>query len=150
MRGTVMTMSIEEISDRLEIQDLFVRYTYALDTQDWDAFDDIFTPDALVDYSAMGGNVGDRAATKQYLRETMVMFPSYQHMTSSSTITVTGDTAEAKTICHNPMVLDENDDPTLMLCGLWYVDKLVRTADGWRSKERVEEKSYMKIFPGKA
>ena len=149
MRGTVMTMSIEEISDRLEIQDLFVRYTYALDTQDWDAFDDIFTPDALVDYSAMGGNVGDRAATKQYLRETMVMFPSYQHMTSSSTITVTGDTAEAKTICHNPMVMPLGDEKVqVFYCGLWYVDELVRTDAGWRIKSRVEEKSYVHNMPG--
>jgi hypothetical protein len=143
-------MSIEEISDRLEIQDLFVRYTYAIDGRDWDALDQVFTPDATIDYSAMGGSVGDVAATKKFLGEAMGMFPSFQHMTSSSTITIDGDTAEAKTICHNPMILDENDDPTLMLCGLWYVDKLVRTADGWRIKERVEEKSYMKIFPGKA
>ena len=106
-----MTMSIEEISDRLEIQDLFVRYTYALDTQDWDAFDSIFTPDAQIDYTAMGGSVGDLAATMKFLRETMVMFPSYQHMTSSSTIKVTGDTAEAKTICHNPMVLRRTTTP---------------------------------------
>ena len=49
-----MTMSIEEISDRLEIQDLFVRYTYALDTQDWDAFDDIFTPDATIAFFTPG------------------------------------------------------------------------------------------------
>lgn len=145
-----MTMSLEEISDRLEIQDLFVRYTYAIDMRDWDALDEVFTPDATIDYSAMGGSVGDVAATKKFLGDTMGMFPSFQHMTSSSTITITGDTAEAKTICHNPMVLDENDDPTLMLCGLWYVDKLRRTAAGWRITERVERKSYMKIFPGKA
>lgn len=145
-----MTMSIEEISDRLEIQDLFVRYTYAIDTRDWDALDQVFTPDAFIDYSAMGGSAADLAGTKKFLSEAMGMFPSFQHMTSSSAITVTGDTAEAKTICHNPMVLDEHDDPTLMLCGLWYVDKLVRTADGWRIRERVEQKSYMKILPGKA
>ena len=145
-----MTMSLEEISDRLEIQDLFVRYTYAIDTQDWDALDQVFTPDAFIDYSAMGGSAGDLPSTKKFLSDAMPNFPSFQHMTSSSTITVNGDTADAKTICHNPMVLDTNDDPTLMLCGLWYVDKLVRTADGWRIKERVEQKSYMKILPGKA
>jgi hypothetical protein len=47
------------------------------------------------------------------------------------------------------MIMDSRDDPTLMLCGLWYVDKLVRTPAGWRITERVEEKSYAKIFPGK-
>ena len=144
-----MTMSIEEISDRLEIQDLFVRYTYALDSQNWDAFDDIFTPDAQVDYSAMGGSVGNLEETKAFLTQAMPMFTTLQHMVSGTTIAFDGDTAMTKTQCHNPMILDENDDPALMLCGLWYVDKLVRTADGWRIKERVEEKVYMKVFSGK-
>ena len=32
-------------------------------------------------------------------------------------------------------------------CGLWYVDELVRTPDGWRINERVEEKSYVHNMP---
>ena len=32
-----MTMSVQEISDRLEIQDLMTRYSYAIDTRNWDA-----------------------------------------------------------------------------------------------------------------
>ena len=145
-----MTMSLEEISDRLEIQDLLVAYSYAIDSRDWDALDDVFTPDAHIDYTVFGGIAGTLPEIKKFLDDSMPMFSSFQHMIATSKVEIDGDTAKAKTICHNPMVLDENDDPTLMLCGLWYVDKLVRTADGWRIKERVEEKSYMKIFPGKA
>ncbi len=144
-----MTLSLQEISDRMEIQDLFVAYTYALDTKDWAAFERVFTPDAFIDYSVMGGSAGDLPSTIEFLRSAMPMFPSYQHMVATSQITVDGDTAEAKTICHNPMTMGEGDDADLMVCGLWYLDKLVRTADGWRIKERVEEKSYMRIFPGK-
>ena len=33
-----MTMTIQEISDRMEIQDLLVAYSTAVDTQDWKAF----------------------------------------------------------------------------------------------------------------
>ena len=79
----------------------------------------------------------------------MPMFATLQHMVSGTTITIDGDTAVAKTQCHNPMTMGDGDDPDLMVCGLWYVDKLVRTADGWRIKERVEEKVYMRVFPGK-
>ena len=56
-----MTMSLQEISDRLEIQDLMVRYSYAIDNRDWDALDDVFTPDAHIDYSVFGGSVGTLA-----------------------------------------------------------------------------------------
>jgi SnoaL-like domain len=46
------------------------------------------------------------------------------------------------------MVLSESDSgPHLMFCGLWYVDRFVRTDAGWRIKERVEEKCYMHVFP---
>ena len=145
-----MTMSIEEISDRLEIQDLMVRYSYAIDSRSWDALDDVFTPDAHIDYSVFGGSVGNLAETKDFLREAMPMFSTLQHMVSGTTIAFTGaDTADTRTQCHNPMTMGDAESPDLMVCGLWYVDKLVRTSNGWRIKERVEEKVYMKVFPGK-
>ena len=142
-------MSLQEISDRLEIQDLMLRYSYAIDSRDWDALDDVFTPDAHIDYSVFGGSVGDLPSTKAFLVEAMPNFPVYQHMVSCTTITFDGDTAVTRTQCHNPMVMGDTDDPDLMMCGLWYVDKLVRTPAGWRIKERVEEKVYMRVFPGK-
>ena len=144
-----MTMSIEEISDRLEIQDLMVRYSYAIDNRDWDALDDVFTPDAHIDYSVFGGSVGNLEETKKFLGEAMPMFTTLQHMVSGTTIEFDGDTASTKTQCHNPMTMGDAEKPDLMVCGLWYVDKLVRTDAGWRIKERVEESVYMRIFPGR-
>ena len=143
-----MAMSLQEISDRMEIQDLMVRYSYAIDSRNWDALDDVFTADAFIDYSVFGGSTGDLPSTKEFLASAMPMFGSLQHMVSGTTITIDGDTAETKTQCHNPMTIGDGDDADLMVCGLWYVDKLVRTADGWRIKERVEEKVYMRVFPG--
>ena len=143
-----MPMSMEEISDRLEIQDLMVRYSYAIDSRNWDALDDVFTPDAHIDYSVFGGSVGNLAETKAFLTEAMPMFTTLQHMVSGTTIEFDGDTATTKTQCHNPMTMGDAEKPDLMVCGLWYVDKLVRTPDGWRIKERVEEKVYMKVFSG--
>jgi len=64
--STVMTL--QEISDRLEIQDLMVAYSHAVDTRDWDAFDDVFTPDATIDYTEMGGSRGTLTETKDFLR----------------------------------------------------------------------------------
>ena len=69
-----MPMSMQEVSDRLEIQDLMVRYSYAIDSRNWDALDDVFTPDAHIDYSVFGGSVGNLEETKKFLEEAMPMF----------------------------------------------------------------------------
>ncbi len=86
-------LSLPEISDRLEIQDLMVRYSHAVDTGQWDLLDDIFTEDAHIDYTAMGGPAGDVAATKKFLAAMLPNFPAFQHLISNSSITLDGDTA---------------------------------------------------------
>ena len=143
-----MTMSLQEISDRFEIQELIVAYSHAVDSRNWDAFDDVFTPDAFIDYSAMGGSSGDVASTKKFLAMAMPHFASFQHMAATSKITLNGDEAEGSTICHNPMVIDKGNGEThVFFCGLWYLDKYVRTPKGWRIKKRVEKKCYFHNVP---
>ena len=140
--------SLEEISDRLEIQDLMVAYSHAIDFKNFDELDDVFTPDAFIDYTVFGGPKGPYPEVKQFLKDQMPMFSSYYHMISTSKIELNGDTATGVTVCHNPMVLPAKDgSETVFVCGLWYHDKFVRTADGWRIKERIEEKTYVKDMP---
>lgn len=137
-------LSLQEISDRLEIQDLMVRYSHAVDTRQWDMLDEVFTPDAYIDYSAMGGSAGDLAATKQFLAQMLPNFLAFQHLISNSSISVDGDTATGRTLCHNPMlVADSQGKQSLMLCGLWYLDTFVRVEGQWRIQRREEEKGYM-------
>ena len=139
-----MALSLEEISDRLAIQDLLVDYCHAIDSQNWDALDDVFTPDAFIDYSAFGGSSGSLAETKEFLAKVMPSFGSFQHMVATSKVILDGDTATGRTICHNPMVMESGE---VFWCGLWYVDTFVRTPAGWRIQRRVEEKSYMTSPP---
>jgi hypothetical protein len=144
--STVLTL--QEISDRLEIQDLLASYSYAIDMRDWDGLDDVFTPDAVIDYTEMGGSRGDLAATKEFLRTVLPTFAGFQHMVATSKLKIDGDTAEGRTICHNPMVLDKGNGQThVFFCGLWYRDQFVRTADGWRISSRHEEKCYFHNVP---
>ena len=51
-------MDNQEIADRLEIDQLLVRYVDAIDAKDWDLLDTVFTPDAHLDYSSSGGPEG--------------------------------------------------------------------------------------------
>jgi len=143
-----MTMTLQEISDRLEIQELFVDYTQAIDRRNWDALDDVFTADAHIDYAATGGSSGDLPSTKAFLAQAMPMFKSFQHLVGTSKIVVDGDNATATSILHNPMVLPREDGPPrTFFVGVWYHDTLVRTPQGWRIKERVEELCYFHNAP---
>ncbi|MGW4244725.1 nuclear transport factor 2 family protein [Nocardia sp. NPDC004722] len=141
-------LSLQEISDRLEIEDLMVRYSHAVDTHQWELLDELFTTDAHIDYTAMGGPAGDVESTKKFLATVMPNFSAFQHMISNSSIRVDGDHATARTMCHNPMLVTSSDGSRrLMLCGLWYHDTFKRVDGEWRIQQRVEEKSYMFIAP---
>lgn len=142
-----MTMTLQEISDRIEIQDLLVRYSHCIDTRDFDGLDRVFTPDAFIDYTALGGAKGGLVETQDFLKRSMKLFKSFQHMISNLVVELDGDTATARTICHNPMVMDRGGKEHVFICGLWYVDKLVRTEEGWRIRERVEERCYVENMP---
>jgi ketosteroid isomerase-like protein len=141
-------LSLQEISDRLEINELLIRYSHTLDTQDWDALERVFTDDAVIDYTEMGGPRGGVRATREFLETVMPTFVSYQHLVANTVLDIEGDTATARTICHNPMVMDLGEGKThVFYCGLWYRDQLVRTAQGWRIAERYEERSYIHNAP---
>lgn len=136
-------MDLREISDRLEINNLLIDYCSAIDTHDWDALDAVFTPDAHIDYTALGGIKGSFPEIKAYLAKVLPFFPSTQHLIANSRVWIEGDAARARTMCHNPMEMPLKAGGTqVVFYGLWYVDRLVRTPGGWRIRERVEERGY--------
>ncbi|MGV0813938.1 nuclear transport factor 2 family protein [Mycolicibacterium boenickei] len=137
-------LSLAEISDRLEIQQLLIDYSTAIDRRLFDDLDAVFTPDAYIDYRAMGGIDGRYPEVKAWLAEVLPNFPAYAHMLGNFDVRIDGDKASARTICFNPMVLPGLEQQVLF-CGLWYEDEFVRTADGWRMSRRVETKCFDKV-----
>jgi SnoaL-like domain len=137
-------LSLQEISDRLEIQQLMVDYSTAIDTRRFDDLDRVFTADAYIDYRAMGGIDGTFPDVKKWLSEVLPNFPAYSHLIGNFNVQVSGDTATSRIICFNPMVLDK-EQKQILFCGLWYDDEFVRTPDGWRITRRVETKCFDKI-----
>jgi hypothetical protein len=139
-------LSAEEMSDRLELQDLLIRYSEAIDRREFDELDAIFVPDAYIDYRDTGGIDGRYPQIKEWLAETLpTYFERNAHMLGLPAIKLAGDTATARTFCLNPMVL-KGDKPKVMQVGVWYDDEFVRTAAGWRISRRVEDKLYDRIL----
>lgn len=143
-----MTLSLQEMSDRFEIQDLINNYSAVIDQKRFDDLRDVFTEDAHIDYSAVGGPAGGRGEIIAFLHKVMGMFPNHQHLNANAQITVDGDTATGRVMCFNPQEISMPDDKThIFMVGLWYVDEYRRTQAGWRISRRVEEKSYVFNMP---
>lgn len=140
-------LSAQEMSDRLEIQDLLAAYCEAIDSRDWGALDDVFTDDAIIDYTAAGGAKGNLIETKAYLKRALEQFTGMQHMLGLPVIKIDGDTATSRTIAFNPMVVDREGQPHTFFLGMWYRDELTRTGAGWRITHRREEVSYFHNVP---
>ena len=86
-------LSQAEISDRLEIQQLLVDYSSAIDHRRFDDLDAVFTQDAYIDYTALGGIEGRYPEVKAWLAEVLPNFPMYSHMLGNFSVRIDGDTA---------------------------------------------------------
>jgi len=148
-----MTLTVQEMSDRFEIQDLLVGYCYAVDDLNFDVLDQFFTDDAIIDYSEMVGVKGTLSEIKQFLSASLSAVTRFQHAVSTTQYIIDGDKAETRTVCSNPMVVPADpaagaggEEQTLFF-GLWYIHTFRRTAKGWRIASLYEKKCYAHNLP---
>ena len=73
-------MDIAEISDRMELEKLVTDYATAVDTKNFKEFNNLFTKDAHIDYTAVGGIAGNLQEIIKYLETALDRFPNYQHL----------------------------------------------------------------------
>ncbi|MFI6041739.1 nuclear transport factor 2 family protein [Nocardia sp. NPDC051321] len=136
-------LTIQEISDRLEIQDLLVAYATAVDSLDFDALDEVFVEDAAIDLTAFGGIAGKLGEIKEWLAQTLPQFPGFQHLMANSEIRIDGDRATGRIMCFNSIAMPaQNGEPPIAQLGMWYLDEYIRTAKGWRISRRGQQRSW--------
>lgn len=133
-----MTLTLQEISDRLEIQDALLAYSTALDVpgRRWDQWYQAFTPAAVLEY---GGVPKSAEEVKEQFKLNDAVRLTTQHLFMNIVISIDGDTATARSECSYAAV-NRGDTPgknTLRLSGVWFADELVRTPEGWRINHRV-------------
>ena len=133
----------QEISDHIEINQLQQRYFRSMDTWNYDLLESVFTPDATVHYDALqGANTSYRDMIPQF-RSFNRHFSFMQHKGGQLLIELDGDTAQSS---HNMRALHvqttlEGEPNRWAIYGV-YQDRLVRTPDGWRIRERFYKSMY--------
>jgi 3-phenylpropionate/cinnamic acid dioxygenase small subunit len=131
-----MTRTIESLADRLEIADLLNRYGWALDDRDWARLATCFTADAVGLYGPVLGRQEGLAAITRICRAALEPLDSSQHLIGSHQIDVAGDTARSRCHLHAQHTKAGTPGGDHFTLGGTYVDELVRTAAGWRIRQR--------------
>ena len=135
-----VVLSLEQISDQVEIENILTRYCFAVDDREWDAYRSLFTHDADIDDRVTGGIQSGVEEHIQYLKKALSKVVLSQHAISTIRIDVTGDSAFVRAHCSCPMVVDLGESKTcIFFQGLWYRNTLVRTHDGWKISRLAEE-----------
>lgn len=137
-------MDIKEISDRLELEKLVTDYATAVDTKNFHEFHNLFTPNAQIDYTAVGGIAGNLNEIIIYLESALDFFLNYQHFISNISLTISGDNATGKVMCFNPM---QTEDKQVFFLGIWYLDTYIKIDNQWFISSRVEESSWSHNVP---
>lgn len=148
-----MSMDLGELSDRAEITDALHRYTVAVDTGEWDRLDDVFTPDAQIDYTETGGTAGPYPEVKAWLAEALPGFSSKRMHTLGQVVISfanTRDQARVTAYFHNPMLVPNGPGgevgERLVEVGGLYHHTFVRTEAGWRSRRLHEQLVWTRGF----
>jgi hypothetical protein len=140
--------ALQTLSDQCEIRALIVRYSNALDARRFEWLDELFTPDAWLDYRATGGIAARYPAVRNWLPPAVGVFPHMCHLVGNISVELAGNSARARTLCLNPVEVPLPQGGTqVMFLGMWYRDALVRTPRGWRMTERVQEGCFQHNVP---
>jgi len=137
-------MDLQQLSDRIEIGDLMVRYSEALNRADWDAWKAVFTPDAQLDYTTAGGIAGTPEAAVAWLGPTLSVFDMRIGRTHNVAVSFDGADRATITSQYSMTMRFAGETPTYIEAAGWYDDVAVRTAEGWRLSARTERIAYMR------
>jgi len=140
-------MDLQALQDRLEINDLFVRYATALDAGDVEAIVGCFAEDGALHSPIVGtyeGHRGIREFGERFarLRESGTQL---RHVLSNLVVTLDGDHARAT--CYLLTVMTRDGKSSLRPPGR-YDCRLVRVKGAWLFKNRVVIEDAKAELPG--
>lgn len=129
-------METLSVQDRLDIADVLARYCVALDSRDWELLEQVFTPDATARYGRAGQPRG-LPAIVAVVRSSLEPLDASQHFIGTSLVEPDGaDGARGRTYLIAQHVCGGLPDGSQFVVAGTYVDRFVRTPDGWRIRER--------------
>ena len=131
---------LRDVADRMQIADLMARYADMVDRRDWPKMDRNFAIEATIDFRASGGRLGPFREMLAWLDRALESWPMHLHMITNLIVDLDGDSASSSCYFHATIGRESHEGAqyTVTPSGR-YLDRLIRTSDGWRIVERVCE-----------
>jgi 3-phenylpropionate/cinnamic acid dioxygenase small subunit len=127
-------MDLQQLTDRVEIEELLVRYSRALDLRAFEELEGIFTADAEFDAGGLGHPHG-ATAIREMIEGTLTGLDATQHLLGKSIVEFgdDGDSADVRTYLISQHIREGAPGPVKhYFLGGEYADHVVRTPHGWR------------------
>lgn len=134
------------MSDREDIIDLAVRYTWALDTKNLDDLRNVFLADATA--SLRGVECEGVEAIISRIGGSVLRLDATQHLVGNHQVMVEGDTGTHRCHLQSQHVRRGTDGGDNFIVGGYYQDRVVRTTDGWRIAHRLMQQTWSEGNPG--
>ncbi len=132
--------TIEELSDRAEIQDALHRYSQAQDQDQWQLYETVFAENAQVQLVGLPLDTLSAQEFGRFLREDFGSTRlSGQHLIGNTLIKIEGDVARSVSeVLHATLQrTDTHDELKLSEGTSLYADSWLRTRNGWRITRRI-------------
>jgi hypothetical protein len=126
---------VNALIDKQEITEICYRYGLAIDTRDWPLLRSCFTPDVVGYYGAPDPYLGYQAI-ESLCRTTLESLSATQHLIGNVLVEIDGDVATSSCYLQAQHVGRGVAEGEQFIFAGRYVDRLVRTTDGWRIAER--------------
>lgn len=133
------------MSDRDDIIDLAVRYTWALDTKNLDDLRNVFLPDATA--SLRGVECTGVDAIISRIGGAVLRLDATQHLVGNHQVTIDGDTGTHRCHLQSQHVRRGADGGDNFIVGGFYEDRVVRTGNGWRIAHRLMQQTWSEGNP---
>ncbi len=127
--------TVQELADRVAIQDVIARVAIALDRRDPEMLGSCFTRDAVFEYVGVSKSTG--AENIKWAAKRMERYSSSQHTLTTQRIQMRGDEADAETYAVNYFFAKQDgEEREVMVNGGRYSDLLVRSGGRWQIQRR--------------
>lgn len=128
------------MTDREEIIDLAIRYTWALDTKNLEDLRNVFTPDATADLRGVPCDGVDAIIAR--IGGAIERLDATQHLLGNHQATIDADVGTHRCHLQSQHVLTDTEGGDNFIVGGYYEDQVIRTDQGWRIKHRLMRQTW--------
>jgi hypothetical protein len=133
----------DELADRLELRRLIEMYAACCDRRESERFASLFIPEGTFARRHPDGSVEmvadgtEELKTKPLVFRDPPLFEATMHVVANHLCDLAGDTATGLTYCLAHHLERHGDALEDVVLHIWYDDRYLRTAEGWRFVSRV-------------